>query len=140
MKGPATLVVVLALALAASAGAATAGAASDRPTVGATVEFIPRLWRNCTNYNKRYPHGVGRRLARDKTSGTPVTTFSAAHCSTAARCATTAGLTATRTGSPARRSDRRPAVSRSSGPAGVPVPALATTPTRREQREDRSKE
>jgi hypothetical protein len=75
MKGPATLVVVLALVFAASAGAATAGGASDRPTVGATVELIPRLWRNCTNYNKRYPHGVGRRLARDKTSGTPVTTF-----------------------------------------------------------------
>jgi hypothetical protein len=75
MKGSATLVVVLALVLAASAGAATAGTASARPTVGATVELVPRLWRNCTNYNKRYPHGVGRLRARDKTKGTPVTTF-----------------------------------------------------------------
>ena len=33
------------------------------------------LWDNCTNYNKTYPHGVGRKNAKDKTSGTPVTTF-----------------------------------------------------------------
>jgi hypothetical protein len=25
--------------------------------------------------NKKYPHGVGKLRARDKTSGTPVTTF-----------------------------------------------------------------
>lgn len=30
---------------------------------------------NCTNFNKRFPHGVGTRYARDKTSGTPVTSF-----------------------------------------------------------------
>lgn len=30
---------------------------------------------NCTNLNKRYPHGVGRKNAVDKTSGTKVTTF-----------------------------------------------------------------
>jgi hypothetical protein len=30
---------------------------------------------NCTNLNKVYPHGVGTRHARDKTSGTRVTTF-----------------------------------------------------------------
>jgi hypothetical protein len=35
----------------------------------------PPLYKNCTNLNKRYPHGVGRLGARDKTSGTPVTTF-----------------------------------------------------------------
>jgi hypothetical protein len=29
----------------------------------------PRLYRNCTNYNKRYPHGVGRLLARDRVRG-----------------------------------------------------------------------
>jgi Excalibur calcium-binding domain len=35
----------------------------------------PPLYKNCTNLNKRYPHGLGRLGARDKTSGTPVTTF-----------------------------------------------------------------
>jgi hypothetical protein len=32
-------------------------------------------WKNCTQVNKRYPHGVGKVRARDKTSGTPVTNF-----------------------------------------------------------------
>jgi hypothetical protein len=32
---------------------------------GATAR-MPVLYKNCTNYNKRYPHGVGRLLARDK--------------------------------------------------------------------------
>jgi hypothetical protein len=30
---------------------------------------------NCTKLNQKWPHGVGRRGARDKTSGTPVTSF-----------------------------------------------------------------
>ena len=30
---------------------------------------------NCTALNKVYPHGVGKSGGRDKTSGTPVTTF-----------------------------------------------------------------
>ena len=30
---------------------------------------------NCTNLNAKWPHGVGRKKARDHTSGTPVTTF-----------------------------------------------------------------
>lgn len=30
---------------------------------------------NCTNFTKRYPHGVGTRHARDNASGTPVTSF-----------------------------------------------------------------
>ena len=32
-------------------------------------------WKNCTQLNTRYSHGVGRLRAHDKTSGTPVTTF-----------------------------------------------------------------
>jgi Excalibur calcium-binding domain len=36
---------------------------------------VPALWKNCTHVNKRYPHGVGKVGARDKTSGTPVTNF-----------------------------------------------------------------
>ena len=37
--------------------------------------LVPPLYKNCTNLNKRYPHGVGLLRAHDKTSGTPVTTF-----------------------------------------------------------------
>jgi Excalibur calcium-binding domain len=43
--------------------------------VGSAAARIPPLYKNCTNLNKRYPHGLGRLGARDKTSGTPVTTF-----------------------------------------------------------------
>lgn len=35
----------------------------------------PALFKNCTNLNKKYPHGVGRYGAKDKTSGDPVTNF-----------------------------------------------------------------
>ena len=63
MYRTATLVVV-ALVLAAPA----------TPAVQATAR-IPALYKNCTNLNKRYPHGVGKLHARDKTSGQPVTNF-----------------------------------------------------------------
>jgi hypothetical protein len=36
---------------------------------------VPAQWANCTTVNNRLPHGVGRATARDRTSGTPVTTF-----------------------------------------------------------------
>jgi hypothetical protein len=36
---------------------------------------VPAPWKNCTQVNTRYPHGVGRVGAHDKTSGTPVTNF-----------------------------------------------------------------
>jgi excalibur calcium-binding domain-containing protein len=38
-------------------------------------EAKPRSFRNCAAMNKVYPHGVGRKHARDQTSGTPVTNF-----------------------------------------------------------------
>jgi Excalibur calcium-binding domain len=41
----------------------------------AHVSAAPALYKNCTNLNKKYPHGLGRARARDKTSGTPVTNF-----------------------------------------------------------------
>jgi Tol biopolymer transport system component len=44
-----------------------------RTTPAATV--IPVLYRNCTNLNRRYRHGVGKVGARDRTSGGPVTNF-----------------------------------------------------------------
>ena len=42
---------------------------------GTAEAAMPILYKNCTNLNKRYPHGVGRLAARDKTSGVPVTNF-----------------------------------------------------------------
>lgn len=35
----------------------------------------PPVYKNCTNLNKKYPHGIGRANGRDHTAGTPVTTF-----------------------------------------------------------------
>jgi hypothetical protein len=70
------LLLVLAAAAATFLAAPTgAGAAIDRPTATTAGDLIPPLYKNCTNFNKKYPHGVGRRLARDKTSGTPVRNF-----------------------------------------------------------------
>jgi hypothetical protein len=61
----------LAVSPATSSGLATfANVTSPAASLAA-----PPLYKNCTNFNKRYPHGVGRRVARDKTSGTPVRTF-----------------------------------------------------------------
>jgi hypothetical protein len=59
------------LAVAALAFALVAPAAAAVQTTAA----MPALYKNCTNLNKKYPHGVGRVGARDKTSGVPVTTF-----------------------------------------------------------------
>jgi hypothetical protein len=41
----------------------------------AATTVIPTLWRSCKNVNARYPHGVGKRFAHDKTTGVPVTNF-----------------------------------------------------------------
>jgi hypothetical protein len=45
------------------------------PFAEAASTVIPKRWKNCTQVNKRYPHGVGRLGARDRTSGEPVRTF-----------------------------------------------------------------
>jgi len=37
----------------------------------ASAEAVVPAWKNCANVNKRYPHGVGKVGARDKTTGTP---------------------------------------------------------------------
>jgi uncharacterized membrane protein len=36
---------------------------------------VAREYANCTALNKVYPHGVGKKGARDRTSSTPVTNF-----------------------------------------------------------------
>jgi len=35
----------------------------------------PKAYKNCTQLQKAYPHGVGKPGAKDKTSGTPVKNF-----------------------------------------------------------------
>jgi len=44
-------------------------------SASAAREAIPSRWKNCTVVNKRFPHGVGKLRAHDKTTGTPVTNF-----------------------------------------------------------------
>jgi hypothetical protein len=54
---------------------ATAGVVAYGVIVGAAGAATPAVYKNCTNFNKKYPHGVGKLGARDHTSGVPVTTF-----------------------------------------------------------------
>ncbi len=44
-------------------------------TANASQLRIPARWKNCTVVNRRYPHGIGRYGAHDKTTGVPVTNF-----------------------------------------------------------------
>jgi hypothetical protein len=54
---------------------------ADSITLGGAAVTVPAVAHttgihdNCTNLNKKWPHGVGRKGARDKTSGKPVTNF-----------------------------------------------------------------
>jgi len=67
MRGLVLLIAVTATTAVPGALVGNAGAAASR---------MPTLYKNCTNFNKKYPHGVGRVNAKDKTkSGEPVTTF-----------------------------------------------------------------
>jgi hypothetical protein len=46
------------------------------PAAGTADAQLPRKYPNCKTLKARYPHGVGRVGARDKTSsGDPVTNF-----------------------------------------------------------------
>ena len=67
----AALFAAVTLVLAAWASAASAG----QPAVAAGDLARPAWTKNCTALNRKFPHGVGRRLARDRTSGDPVTNF-----------------------------------------------------------------
>jgi Excalibur calcium-binding domain len=55
---------IIALAVVACGLAASAASASSSI-----------VYRNCRSLNRRFPHGVGRVGARDRTSGRPVTNF-----------------------------------------------------------------
>jgi hypothetical protein len=65
-----SLAVAVAVVVAVPAAGAASGALSG-PTSGTAM---PPLYKNCTNLNKKYAHGVGRAKAKDK-SPKPVTTF-----------------------------------------------------------------
>lgn len=56
-----------AITLGIAIGGVTVAVPADAHTTG--------IHDNCTNLNKKWPHGVGRRGARDQTSGTPVVNF-----------------------------------------------------------------
>lgn len=55
------------------------GAACATAVVLTAVSVAPAdaavSYKNCTSFQKTYPHGLGKATARDKTSGTPVTNF-----------------------------------------------------------------
>ncbi|WP_091556873.1 excalibur calcium-binding domain-containing protein [Arthrobacter sp. ok362] len=59
--------IIASLAASAVVLSATAMPASAAPA--------PKSYKNCTELNKVYPHGVGRSGARDKTTGKRVTNF-----------------------------------------------------------------
>ena len=56
-------------AVAAGALVLTAGAMTPAQA------HVTGIHDNCTNFNDRFPHGVGKRNAHDRTSGTPVRNF-----------------------------------------------------------------
>ncbi len=70
MKRIGVVFVVLVSLVLANQAVAVAG-----PNGVASAAAMPALCKNCTNLNAKYPHGLGKLNARDKTSGEPVTTF-----------------------------------------------------------------
>jgi len=65
IKRTGTLAATVAILLASPIGIGTAAESATKPP-----------WtKNCTALNKKYPHGLGRANARDRTSGDPVTNF-----------------------------------------------------------------
>jgi hypothetical protein len=59
----------------APAGAGVVGI--DKVNSPSASAAMPALYRSCTNFNRKYPHGVGRVGARDKVrpGNEPVTNF-----------------------------------------------------------------
>jgi hypothetical protein len=67
----------LSFSTARAAALLATGAVLALPVLGAgPAEAAPaRKFANCTDLNRAHPHGVGKPGARDRASGTPVTTF-----------------------------------------------------------------
>lgn len=59
----------------ALAAAVLASAGTGLVLVAPAEAHTTGIHDNCTNLNKKWPHGVGRRNAVDKTSGVRVTSF-----------------------------------------------------------------
>lgn len=57
------------------ASLATAALLLTASAVPANAAAAPKSYKNCTELNKVYPHGVGKKGAVDKTSGKRVTNF-----------------------------------------------------------------
>jgi hypothetical protein len=59
-----------------AAAAVTAVALVPVSSAGAGEAVMPKLYKNCKSLNAKYPHGLGKAKAVDKTSsGGPVTNF-----------------------------------------------------------------
>ncbi len=58
-----------------AAGLVLGGTSAVLPAEAHNSPKHNRLFDNCTNFNNRYPHGVGKRHAHDQTAGDPVTNF-----------------------------------------------------------------
>jgi hypothetical protein len=61
--------------VARSSALLAAGALACAALSGTAHAAIPPQWKNCAHVNNRYPHGVGKVGAHDKTAGDPVTNF-----------------------------------------------------------------
>ncbi|XAS68074.1 excalibur calcium-binding domain-containing protein [Micrococcaceae bacterium Sec5.7] len=58
-----------------AASLATAALFLTVSTVPANAAPSPKSYKNCTELNRVYPHGVGKKGARDRTTGKSVTNF-----------------------------------------------------------------
>jgi hypothetical protein len=67
------LVVPLLVSACVALGAIVWGVAQVPAATGSSA--TPWLWQRCSHVHTKYPHGVGKLHAHDRTSGTPVTTF-----------------------------------------------------------------
>lgn len=70
-----TLVMTPLTAEARPASSLTAGTSVSTGTVARAVAAKPKKYANCKALNKVYKHGVGRKGAKDKTSGKKVKNF-----------------------------------------------------------------
>lgn len=76
MRRSAPIVGLIAVAASFAFAPASSGVVSvAKATSPSAGELTPRRYPRCKALNRVYPHGVGRRGARDKTSGVPVTNF-----------------------------------------------------------------
>jgi hypothetical protein len=67
MRRSALIVGLIAAAASLAFAAGSSGVVGvAKVTSPSATARMPALYKNCTNFNRRYPHGVGRLLARDK--------------------------------------------------------------------------